>query len=69
MIISQEGGRISPRKKVIINEEVARLAQESLKGIHNHKLVIKLQSIISSAEYPIKDVSRILGVGRQSVRN
>lgn len=64
-----KGGRIMPRNKVIINAEVARRAQESLEGIRDRKLVIKLQSIISSATYPIKDVSRILGVGRQSVRN
>jgi len=69
MIISQKGGRIMPRNKVIINAEVARRAEESLKSIRDRKLVIKLQSIVSSATYPIQDVARILGVGRQSVRN
>ncbi len=58
-----------PRHKVIINAELAHQAQESLNGIRDCKLVIKLQSIISSATYPIKDVAKILGVGRQSVRN
>lgn len=58
-----------PRPKTIIDIGLAKSAREALVGIKDHRLVLKLQVIISSEKYPITTVANIFGIGRQSARN
>jgi len=55
------------RPKEVIDRKLAEKARIELEKIADHKLCQKLQAIVSSAEYPIKVVAEINGVGPDTI--
>lgn len=55
------------RPKEVINAEVANNARIELGKIKNSRLALRLQTIVSCAEYPVSVVADVMGYSRQSV--
>ena len=58
-----------PRPKEIIDDELVAEARKMMHQIPDYRVAIKLQALVSSRIYPIKQVAEIFGIGRQSLRN
>jgi len=55
------------RPKRVIDVDLLQRAEEALKDIPDHKICLRLQAIISSAEHPIHLVTAILRISRVSL--
>jgi len=57
------------RPKELLDEALVLKAEEEIKKLNDHKVCLRLQGIISSRDYPISQVSKVLGVNRSSLWN
>jgi transposase len=60
-------GMAMARPKKVVNVALAQEAEQAMKVIPDHQICLRLQAIISSANYPINLVSNIFGTTRQTV--
>jgi transposase len=56
-----------PRPKEVIDVDLVQRAQEALINVPDHKICLRLQAIISSAQHPLHLVTAILGISRVSL--
>lgn len=56
-----------PRPKEVIDVDLVQKAKEALKNVPDHKICLRLQAIISSAQHPVHLVTSILGTSRVSL--
>ena len=55
------------RPKKVIDASLASKAKEILANVKEHKIAIRLQAIVSSANQPISTVASVIGVSRQTI--
>ena len=56
-----------PRPKEVISVDLVQRAKEALNNVPDHKICLRLQAIISSAQHPLHLVTTILGTSRVSL--
>jgi hypothetical protein len=55
------------RSKEVVSAYLAQKAKAELNKVPDHKICLRLQAIISSADYPLDTVSAVLGASRQTI--
>lgn len=56
-----------PRPKELLHDDLVQRAKEALNKVPDHKICLRLQAIISSAQHPLHLVATILGISRVSL--